>query len=112
MSVERAGGVLRRSGEGVMGSLAAGGGAAWPASSCAKAHRRGPLPAAPLPRTPPQRTPRRNAPCMTAPGELAGPVITRQMHQSPGERITGTEPECRALYGSAPPPARAPEDPF
>ncbi len=28
-----------------------GGGAAWPASSCAIAHRRGPLPATPMPRT-------------------------------------------------------------
>jgi hypothetical protein len=36
--------------------------AAWPASSCAMAHRRGPLPAAPMPRTPPQHRPRRNAP--------------------------------------------------
>jgi hypothetical protein len=72
---------------GVVGSLAAGGGAAWPASSCAMARRRGPLPAAPLPRTPPQRTPRRNAPCMTTLDELAGPVVTRQMRQSPGERL-------------------------
>jgi RyR domain len=37
----------------VSGTLAAGGGAARPTSSCAIAHRRGPLPAAPMPRTPP-----------------------------------------------------------
>jgi hypothetical protein len=52
---------------GVLGTLAAGGGAAWPASSCAIAHRRGPLPTAPMPRTPPQRAPRRNAPWACAP---------------------------------------------
>ena len=40
-------------------------GAAWPASSSAIAHRRGPLPAAPIPRTPPQHAPRRNAPWVT-----------------------------------------------
>ena len=55
-------GVPRRKRQGVMGTLAAGGGAAWPASSSAVAHRRGPLPAAPMPRTRPQHTPRRNAP--------------------------------------------------
>jgi hypothetical protein len=41
----------------VMGTLAAGGRAAWPAASSAIAHRRGPLPAAPMPRTPPQHAP-------------------------------------------------------
>ena len=39
--------------------------AAWPTSSCAIAHRRGPLPAAPMPRAPPQHAPRRNAPWVT-----------------------------------------------
>jgi hypothetical protein len=62
--------------------------AAWPASSCAMAHRRGPLPVAPMPRIPPPRAPRRNAPCMAAPDELAGPVVTRQVRQSPDERVT------------------------
>ena len=47
---------------GDVGTPAVGGGAAWPASSRAIAHRRGPLPVAPMPRTPPQHTPRRNAP--------------------------------------------------
>jgi hypothetical protein len=105
-SVERAG-VSRQGDERVMGSLAAGGGAAWPASSCAKAHRRGPLPAAPLPRTPPQRTLRRNAPCMTTPCELAGPVVTRQVCRSPDERSQPPGPERRALSGAAPPVSRA-----
>ena len=45
----------------VRGNLAAGG-AAWPASSCARAHRRGPLPATPLPRTRRAAHPHRNAP--------------------------------------------------
>ncbi len=58
---ERARKVSCRCGQGD-GSLAAGGGAAWPAASSAIAHRRGPLPAAPLPGTPPQHIPRRNAP--------------------------------------------------
>jgi hypothetical protein len=61
---ERAGAVSRHSGR-VLGTLAAGGEAAWPASSCAIAHRRGPLPAAPMPRTPPQHAPRRDAPWVT-----------------------------------------------
>jgi hypothetical protein len=72
-----------------MGSLAAGGGAAWPATSGAIAHRRGPLPATPTPRTSPQRT-HRNAPCITAPGELAGQVFARHVRLSPGEKITAT----------------------
>jgi hypothetical protein len=47
----------RRSGQGVRGTLAAGGGQPGPASSRAIAHRRGPLPAAPMPRAPPQHAP-------------------------------------------------------
>ena len=70
----------------MVGSLAAGGGAAWPASSSAVAHRRGPLPAAPMPRTRPQRTPRRNASVSAALRELVGPVVSRQVRRSPGER--------------------------
>ena len=73
------------------GTLAAGGGAAWPASSSAVAHRRGPLPAAPMPRTRPQRTPRRNASVSAALRELVGPVVSRQVRLLPGERsqLTG-----------------------
>jgi hypothetical protein len=37
-------GQCRARAPGVMGTLAAGGGAAWPAASSAVAHRRGPLP--------------------------------------------------------------------
>jgi hypothetical protein len=70
---------------GMLGTLAAGGGAAWPASSCATAHRRGPLPAATMPRTPPQQTPRRNAPWVTRSASLAGPVGTRHVRQPPDE---------------------------
>jgi hypothetical protein len=87
-------------------------GAAWPAASSAEAHRRGLLLAAPMPR------PRRAAhPAVThrtcaATGELAGPVVMRQVYQSPGERITGTRPPCRALSGLAPPASRAPGDRF
>jgi hypothetical protein len=63
-SVERARGVPTACGQDE-GSLAAGGGAAWPAASSAIAHRRGPLPAAPMPRTPPQHAPHRYAPWVT-----------------------------------------------
>jgi len=44
-------GDCRTAAAGVAGSLAVGGGAAWPAAFSARAHRRGPLPTAPLPRT-------------------------------------------------------------
>ena len=81
-------------------------------ASSAIAHRLGPLPAAPSPRTPPPRTPRGDAPYMTGPGELAGLVVTRQVRQSPGEMITGTGPERRALSGLAPPASRVPGDRF
>ena len=57
-------GVLRHGDGGWWGALAAGAGS-LAASSCAIAHRRGPLPAAPMPRIRPQPAPRRNAPWVT-----------------------------------------------
>ncbi len=81
-------------------------GAAWPASSCAIAHRRGPLPAAPMPRAPTQHAPRRNAPWVTR--SRAG----RAGRLAPGVPVAGrkgqlTGPDRRALSGSAPPASRA-----
>ena len=61
-------------------------GAAWPASSCARAHRRGPLPPCRYPGTPPQRTPRRNAPLVMRFASWPGPVDSRQVCLPPGER--------------------------
>ena len=84
------------------GTLAAGGGAAWPASSCAVAHRRGPLPAAPMPRTPPQHTPRRNVPwVMRSASWPARPSRGRCADCRTKGHSTG--PERRALSGLAPP---------
>jgi hypothetical protein len=47
----------------------------------------------------------------TAPARAAGPCSSRQTSCSRA-KVTVTGPERRALSGSAPPPARAPEDPF
>ena len=110
-SVERAGGVPRRSGQGG-GESRRRWRAAWPAASSAEAHRRGPLPAAPLP------APRRSThPVVTRRGPARsaswpGWSSLRQVCRSPGERSQAPGPERRALSGSAPPPARAPGDPF
>ena len=89
-----------------MGTLAAGGGAAWPASSCAIAHRRGPLPAAPMPRTPPQHAPRRNAPWVMRSASWPG-RSSRARYADRRVKGHSTGPERRALSGSAPPASRA-----
>jgi hypothetical protein len=87
-----------------MGTLAAGGGAAWPAASCAAAHRRGPLPAAPLSRTP--AVTRREAPRSASwPGGRHRARCTDRRakgHSSPCERPQLAGPERRALSGAAP----------
>ncbi len=95
----------------MVGTLAAGGGAAWPTSSCAAAHRRGPLPAAPMPRTPPQP-----APAVTHHGSRAQRAGRAGRH-APGapiavRNVTANGSERRALSGLAPPASRAPEDRF
>jgi hypothetical protein len=84
------------------GTLAAGGGAARPASSCAIAHRRGPLPAAPMPRTPPQHAPRRNAPWVTRSASWPDRSSRAKCAMS-RENVTVSGSERRALSGSAPP---------
>jgi hypothetical protein len=61
------------------------------------AARRADAPHRPLP------APRRNAPWVPALRELAGPVVTRQILRSPGEKSQLSGPERRALSGSAPP---------
>jgi len=68
----------------VLGNPAAGGGAAWPASYCAIAHRRGPLPTAPMPRTPPQPAPAVTRRRSRTP-RASQAVVTRQVGQPSGE---------------------------
>jgi hypothetical protein len=99
----------------MLGTPAVGGEQPGPASSRAIPHRRGPLPVAPMPRTPPQHTPRRNTPWVMALRELAGPVVSRQVRQSPGERSRAPgrnaahcpgrplqpQPEIRTIEGAA-----------
>ena len=104
-SVELAG-ECRAVAAGMVGSLAAGGGAAWPAASSAIAHRRGPLPAAPLPRTRPQRAPRRNAPWVMRSASWPG-RSSRARCASRRSKGQLTRPERRALSGPAPPASRA-----
>ncbi len=85
----------------MLGTLAAGGGAAWPAASSAIAHRRGPLPAAPMPRTPPQHAPRRNAPWVTRSASWPGQssrtrrADRRAKGHGAGAAAVGARPEAR-----------------
>ena len=81
-------------------------GAVWPASSSARAHRRGPLPNAPMPRTPPQHAPRRNAPWVMRSASWPG-RLSRARCASRRAKSQLTGPERRALSGSAPPASRA-----
>ena len=91
-----------RSSQGVVGTLAAGGGAAWPGSSCAGAHRRGPLPATPTPRTRPQPHPAvtHHGSCVPRASRAGS---SRRLHQSPDERSqhrAGTPHILRAGHSS------------
>jgi hypothetical protein len=95
---ERAG-QCRAVAAGDVGTPAVGGGAAWPASSRAIAHRRGPLPVAPMPRTPPQHTPHRNAPWVMRSASWPG-RSSRARCANRQAKVTGTGPERRALSGS------------